>query len=100
MVVEPASHLATWQSSVPSQVHTLFLQAVPVGQAALQVRLPPQPSPMGPPQYWPPLAVLHGMGTQVASPLHRPLAVSHTLPSPQLLPQSNLPPQPSPISPQ
>jgi hypothetical protein len=98
MVVEPELHVATWHKRPALHTQTLLLQVVPVGQASLQVMVPPQPLPKMPPQYWPPLEVLQAIGTQLASPLHT--LFTHTFPVPQSLLHVSARPQPSPTVPQ
>jgi hypothetical protein len=100
IVVEPASQRAIWQTRPPLHVQTLLVHVVPAGHASVQGMEPPQPSPTVPPQYWPPVDGLQVSLAQLVSPLHRPLLVSHTLPVPQLVEQSMLPPQLFPILPQ
>jgi hypothetical protein len=60
----------------------------------------PQPSPMVP-QYWSPLAVVQLWGVQLAvgPALQTPLSHDHPALG-QVVPQSSVPPQPSPMAPQ
>lgn len=92
--------VATEQRKPSLHTQTLPWHVVFAGQAPLQVMELPQPSPIVPPQYWPPLESVQVSALQLASPLHTPLTVSQTSPVPQLVLQLRLPPQPSPIWPQ
>src|SRR5512133_1456848 len=100
VVVASPSHLIRLRHRLPHGSQTLGVtlpQAAPLVHVAGQLRVPPQLSPIGPPQYSPPLASLQVRRLQVASPLHKPLTGSHTWVGPQLLLHKRLPPQPSPM---
>jgi len=74
-------------------------QVMPLGQGAVQLSVPPHPSPIVP-QYWPPPATVQEIGWQLGSPqtfmTPRPPQVAGAW----HVPQSRTPPQPSPIMPQ
>jgi hypothetical protein len=80
---------------VASPTHRWFWQVQPAGQGALQSRTLPQPFPTRPPQYWPPLG-LQVSGVQGAGMHWLSLQTSPAM----QVPQSLLPPQPSPMVPQ
>jgi hypothetical protein len=75
-------------------------QVWPAGHAVGQLSECPQPSPTVP-QYWPPVGV-QVVATQVAEPhrLATPLPPQVWPAGHDVVPQSTVPPQPSPIMPQ
>ena len=84
-----------------SPLHRWFWQVHPdLAQVLAQASELPQPSPMVP-QYWSPFAVVQVAATQpeLGPALHRPLSHSHPALG-QVVLQSSVPPQPSPMAPQ
>ena len=72
-------------------------QALPAGQAPQSSECS-QPSPIVP-QYWPPWNV-HDIGVQLGLPQIPCTFAPQAWPAGQVLPQSTMPPQPSPTTPQ
>ena len=104
------SHLLIWQASpvhgppvpgTPGQAPACapVPHAMPPGQVDGQSSTPPQPLPMRP-QYWPPPIGVHVIGVQLVG-----AQTPGTPPPPQVdpaaqSPHASVPPQPSPIVPQ